>query len=145
MKRYYWLAALTVALIAGSEAESAERADGKDTQAGDATVIRSFLTHHCVACHGPTVQRGDLRLDTLATDFSKKEIRQHWQTVLDRVVAWEMPPPKKPMIGKLPMKCPAGCGRLIMSRSSTMILTRESVWGRTGKNACTVSCAKPTR
>lgn len=58
--------------------------------------VKPFLVKHCVSCHGPDVQKGDLRLDNLPTDFAKKEVRDRWRAVLDRVAAGEMPPPKRP-------------------------------------------------
>ena len=31
--------------------------------------FEKFLTTHCVSCHGPKKEKGDLRIDTLARDF----------------------------------------------------------------------------
>ena len=32
-------------------------------------VIQPFLSEYCIDCHGPDKEKGDLRLDTLGTDF----------------------------------------------------------------------------
>ena len=51
-----------------------------------------FLTKHCVRCHGPKKEKGDLRIDTLSRDF-KAGIDSHlWAEVNERINAGEMPP-----------------------------------------------------
>ena len=53
--------------------------------------VKPFMAAHCVSCHGPTAQKGGLRLDTLAADAAET-----WATVADRVSAGEMPPSGRP-------------------------------------------------
>lgn len=60
----------------------------------DATV-RPLLTKHCVACHGPQKQEGDLRVDELSTTFDEAGAAR-WLKVLERVESGEMPPAGKP-------------------------------------------------
>jgi len=60
--------------------------------------IRPLLVRHCVACHGPTVQKGRLRLDELAADFTDEKSRPRWLEVRQRVQAGEMPPASKPRL-----------------------------------------------
>lgn len=55
-----------------------------------------FLGRHCVSCHGPETQDGDLRLDTTPYDLSTSTGRAQWRRVLDRIDAEEMPPPDAP-------------------------------------------------
>ena len=58
--------------------------------------FEAFLTKHCVSCHGPKKQKGDLRLDTLSRDF-KGGIDSHlWAEVVERINAGEMPPEEEP-------------------------------------------------
>jgi mono/diheme cytochrome c family protein len=64
--------------------------------AADEATARAFLAKHCVECHGPTAQKGGLRLDNLPADFSKADARETWQGVVDRIEAGTMPPPKRP-------------------------------------------------
>ncbi len=60
--------------------------------------VRPVLARHCVSCHGPDKPKGGLRLDTLAGDFASAAGRGHWQAVLKRVSAGEMPPAtRKPL------------------------------------------------
>lgn len=55
--------------------------------------IRPILQSHCVRCHGPEVQEGNVRLDTLAVDLIEDRIAtEHWQEVLNVLQASEMPP-----------------------------------------------------
>jgi hypothetical protein len=54
--------------------------------------LEGFLTKHCVKCHGPKKEKGDLRIDTLSRDF-KAGIDSHlWAEVNERINAGEMPP-----------------------------------------------------
>ena len=56
----------------------------------------AFLTQHCVSCHGPKKEKGDLRIDTLSRDF-KAGIDSHlWVEVVERINAGEMPPEDEP-------------------------------------------------
>ena len=58
--------------------------------------FEAFLTKHCVSCHGPNKEKGDLRIDTLSRDF-KAGIDSHlWAEVIERINAGEMPPEEKP-------------------------------------------------
>tara|TARA_B110000008_G_scaffold233202_1_gene237005 strand:+ start:7905 stop:10328 length:2424 start_codon:yes stop_codon:yes gene_type:complete len=58
--------------------------------------FESFLNEHCVNCHGPKKEKGDLRIDTLSRDF-KAGIDSHlWAEVNERINAGEMPPEEEP-------------------------------------------------
>ncbi|MBT4667534.1 MAG: DUF1587 domain-containing protein, partial [Opitutae bacterium] len=58
--------------------------------------FEKFLTAHCISCHGPKKQKGDLRIDTLSRDF-KAGIDSHlWAEVNERINAGEMPPEEEP-------------------------------------------------
>lgn len=54
--------------------------------------VRPLLRKHCVKCHGPEKQKGDLRLDTLSSDFSKTAVASAWLEVRDNINLGEMPP-----------------------------------------------------
>ncbi len=56
---------------------------------------RSFVTHYCVTCHGPTKPKGDLRLDNLSTDLGVTSDRDRWLAAMKRIKAGEMPPKGK--------------------------------------------------
>jgi mono/diheme cytochrome c family protein len=59
---------------------------------GRRAAIAPVLARHCVACHGPDTQEGDLRLDTLGHDFAIPQVAARWRDVADRIRAGEMPP-----------------------------------------------------
>ena len=58
--------------------------------------LRQFLDEHCVACHGPAVQKSRLRLDRLPPSFDGKNVAAIWVKVLDRLSRGEMPPKGAP-------------------------------------------------
>ena len=57
--------------------------------------IKPILQKHCYECHGPEKMKGDLDLTTFS-DYDKiTEAKEIWQTVFERVQAFEMPPKGK--------------------------------------------------
>ncbi len=58
--------------------------------------LRAFLDDHCVACHGPEVQKHRLRLDRLPKAFGDQDVAATWVKVLDRISSGEMPPKGRP-------------------------------------------------
>lgn len=58
--------------------------------------VRPFFESHCIECHGPDKDRGDLRLDTLGTDFSDSLDFGLWIEVMDNINLDEMPPDDEP-------------------------------------------------
>jgi len=59
------------------------------------TVVKSYLTQHCLECHGEKAKAG-YRVDRLSTDFTAPTTAEQWKEVIDRINAGEMPPPEKP-------------------------------------------------
>ncbi|MGB0578740.1 MAG: DUF1592 domain-containing protein [Limisphaerales bacterium] len=66
-----------------------------ELQAAD-KVFEAFLETHCIGCHGPDKQKGDLRLDRLSRNFRMGEDSHVWAEVIEKVNSGEMPPKKKP-------------------------------------------------
>ncbi len=60
----------------------------------DDKFFRSFVKTHCVGCHGPEKQKGDIRLDRLPEDSAVES--ELWLKVLEQLHAGKMPPEKKP-------------------------------------------------
>lgn len=58
--------------------------------------IEAFLDTHCIGCHGPDKQKGDLRFDQLSRNFRMGEDSHLWAEVIEKVNSGEMPPKKKP-------------------------------------------------
>lgn len=56
----------------------------------------AFLTQHCIACHGPEHQEGELRIDSLSRDFKLGGEAHRWAELIERVNAGDMPPEGEP-------------------------------------------------
>ncbi len=84
---------LPVLLLASSLAMHLPGAEG---DAEFARTVKSFLETHCTSCHGEKRQKGDLRIDTLARDFTNAAIAGHWAEMMDRMNSGDMPPKKEP-------------------------------------------------
>lgn len=81
---------LLVLLTASAGSVSAETPDRFPAQ------FRQFLDKHCVACHGPDLQKRKLRLDKLPLTFDDRDVAATWIKVLDRVAHGDMPPKDEP-------------------------------------------------
>ncbi|MEQ1852736.1 MAG: DUF1592 domain-containing protein, partial [Chthoniobacteraceae bacterium] len=57
--------------------------------------VRTFLETHCIRCHGPEKEKGDLRIDRLSRDFNVGADTHHWAEVIEQVNSGEMPPKKE--------------------------------------------------
>lgn len=58
--------------------------------------FEAFLKKHCVRCHGPQKEEGDIRIDRLSRDFKAGVDTHHWAEALDKVNSGEMPPEDEP-------------------------------------------------
>jgi mono/diheme cytochrome c family protein len=58
--------------------------------------FEAFLQTHCVACHGPEREKGNLRIDQLSRDFRSGLDSHLWAEVIERINAGEMPPEDEP-------------------------------------------------
>jgi mono/diheme cytochrome c family protein len=57
--------------------------------------FEAFLKAHCIRCHGPEKQKGDLRIDRLSRDFKMGADTHHWAEMMEQVNSGEMPPKKE--------------------------------------------------
>jgi mono/diheme cytochrome c family protein len=68
-------------------------ADGK----GYLEIAVPYLKTHCISCHGPKKEKGELRVDNhLQNDFLDGRTAERWGEVLDAVNSHEMPPEDEP-------------------------------------------------
>ncbi len=58
--------------------------------------FEAFLTTHCVKCHGPDNEEGELRIDLLSRDFALGGEAHRWAELIERVNSGEMPPEGEP-------------------------------------------------
>ncbi|HEX8912962.1 MAG TPA: DUF1587 domain-containing protein, partial [Humisphaera sp.] len=68
---------------------------GSAGTARGAEPFEAFLDAHCVRCHGPDKQKGDLRVDRLSRDFKSGLDAHHWAEAIEKVNSGEMPPKKE--------------------------------------------------
>lgn len=54
--------------------------------------VKSFMTQHCIRCHGEDTQKADRRLDNLPSVVGSVQALTQWQEVLDIINLGEMPP-----------------------------------------------------
>lgn len=59
--------------------------------------LEAFLETHCVSCHGPDKEKGDLRIDQLSRNFRMGEDSHLWAEVIEKVNSGEMPPDDEPL------------------------------------------------
>ena len=57
--------------------------------------FEAFLEKHCLRCHGPEKEKGDLRIDRLSLDFKVGADTHHWAEMMEQVNSGEMPPKKE--------------------------------------------------
>jgi mono/diheme cytochrome c family protein len=93
--------------------------------------IRPLLTRKCQDCHGPEKKKGDLDLAVFTDLAAVKASPEIWQNVLQRVLAYEMPPKSAPELGfdqhatlvkwlrALPKAAGADCDQLASDRTAS--------------------------
>lgn len=54
--------------------------------------IRPLIEAHCIDCHGPDVQKADLRLDDLKAALNGPDAVPLWTKIHDKIAKGEMPP-----------------------------------------------------
>jgi mono/diheme cytochrome c family protein len=57
--------------------------------------FEGFLEKHCIRCHGPEKEKGDIRLDRLSRDFKLGADSHQWAEAIEKVNSGEMPPKKE--------------------------------------------------
>jgi len=54
--------------------------------------LAPFFEEHCLRCHGPEEQKGQVRFDEMRWEITTNDTAQRWQDVLDVLNGGEMPP-----------------------------------------------------
>jgi len=94
MCKLHSLAASVLAAAILLMAMDGSRILAADTVAIDRTVV-AFLQTHCVRCHGPEKQSGELRFDAMPVALADEATAQRWQDILDALNLDVMPPAKE--------------------------------------------------
>ncbi len=86
LARTLWLIAVGIGFAGFGTTGSARGAD----------TFEAFLEKHCLRCHGPQKEEGDIRFDRLSRDFRAGTDTHHWAEALDKLNSGAMPPEKEP-------------------------------------------------
>jgi hypothetical protein len=70
-------------------------ARGDDPATAFKAKVKPLIEAHCLDCHGPDVQRANLRLDTLSPNLHDERTAATWVRVHDKLVSGAMPPKKR--------------------------------------------------
>ncbi len=57
--------------------------------------FEGFLEKHCIRCHGPQKEKGDVRVDRLSRNFKSGLDSHHWAEIIEQVSSGAMPPKKE--------------------------------------------------
>ena len=58
--------------------------------------LKPFFEAHCIKCHGPKKEKGDVRLDEVPYEIKDGHDAERWQEILDVLNGAEMPPEDEP-------------------------------------------------
>lgn len=86
---FFQLALLWLLVVVGAT-PIAQGADGYESH------VKPFFQTHCIKCHGPTNNKGEIRLDALSVDLSSGRDVEKWESVLNMLEFGEMPPIEEP-------------------------------------------------
>lgn len=114
------------AALVGFVLAQASTATGQDADALR-NKVKPFVESYCIDCHGPSVQKAGLRLDTLGTDLVQDDVLAKWVHVHDKVAAGKMPPPKK---AQPPKEEAERFTKLLRDRLHAASLARQQTKGR---------------
>ena len=80
--------------------------------------LAPFFEEHCLRCHGPEKQKGQVRFDKMRWEITTNDTAQRWQDVLDVLNGGEMPPAeeKQPAPEKLSHVLDTLTGTLVTAR-----------------------------
>lgn len=70
-------------------------ARGGEPAAAFKAKVKPLIAAYCVDCHGPDVQKANLRLDNLSSDLRDERAAAIWTLVHDKLVSGAMPPKKR--------------------------------------------------
>jgi len=87
--------------------------------------VKPLLKMYCVGCHGPEIQKGDIRLDTIDPDVVMGRSFDQWEDVREAFNTGEMPPKKKAQ--------PSGAERDLMARWMDEEFKKAKLHGSTKK------------
>ncbi len=90
MKKRLIISAVTV--IGGLVSTGVGQAESAHTTSVSKKALAPFLETHCIRCHGPKKQKGQVRFDKAEWVITNNDSAQRWQDVLDVLNGGDMPP-----------------------------------------------------
>ncbi len=104
-----------------------QNASGQDLPTSFKVKVTPLIAAHCVECHGPDVQKANLRLDNLPPDLRDQRTLATWATVYDKLSSGAMPPKKRERPEKAALEAATGWLRKELHAAS---LDRQQKNGR---------------
>lgn len=122
----------TCALLAGSafpQDKAAERklATGAESKAEYERIVTPFLQRHCLSCHGPKIQEGELGFHELEVDMKASTSAGRWAMVIEKLTTREMPPEGRAKPSDADVKAVIGWIHAEMKRSGKNFARREAI------------------
>src|SRR6185503_17975413 len=87
-----WLARLLAFLVLASARLLASDPTQLELERGFTNTVRPFLETYCITCHGQEKPKADLDLSPYSTMDAVVRDHLHWELVLEKLQAAEMPP-----------------------------------------------------
>jgi mono/diheme cytochrome c family protein len=87
---------LPIALVIFAAWLTPSPSSGQEKEDDFAKHVAPFLKKHCIGCHGPAKQEGDIRFDGPLPDLVEPKLARRWFAVKRMISQGEMPPEEKP-------------------------------------------------
>jgi len=91
------------------------------------SAIEPFLKTHCIRCHGPQKQNGQVRFDEIVWKINNNDTAQRWQDVLDMLNGGDMPPEDEPQPDS------AELAKVLDSLTTTLVTARQRLTDQGGE------------
>lgn len=89
--------------------------------------VAPFLKSHCVTCHGPKREEGELSFDKLETDLKSGTSAGRWAMVVEKLVTREMPPEGRPRPSDESVKAVVAWIKAEFKRAGKNFARREAI------------------
>ncbi len=124
--------ALGFGLLVGSvltQEKTAERkfASADESKAEFERIVTPFLKKHCLSCHGPKVQEGELGFHELEVDMKASTSAGRWAMVIEKLATREMPPEGRARPSEDEVKAVIGWIQAEMKRSGKNFARRQAI------------------
>ena len=91
--------------------------------------LQPFFQQHCIRCHGPKEQEGQVRFDQVLWEIKNNDSAQRWQDLLDILNAGDMPPEDEPQPE------PEELAKVLNDLTKTLVVARRRLTDHGGEIA----------